>query len=121
MFYLPDWGHVRILTSTKIECDTPPMYRSMEPTNVDPPSTGFRLRGPAPPAGLLPFFTYSRPMPDAPAAAPGPVDEAAEVDPVDPVDQTEPAKGAAFFDLDRTLLAGASGPAFSAALKAGGM
>jgi putative phosphoserine phosphatase / 1-acylglycerol-3-phosphate O-acyltransferase len=32
-----------------------------------------------------------------------------------------PARGAAFFDLDRTLLAGASGPAFSAALKAGGM
>ncbi len=60
-------------------------------------------------------------MSDAPAAAPGPVDEAAEVDPVDPVDQTEPAKGAAFFDLDRTLLAGASGPAFSAALKAGGL
>ena len=35
--------------------DTPPMYRSMEPTNVDPPSTGFRLRGPVSPAGLLPF------------------------------------------------------------------
>ena len=31
------------------------------------------------------------------------------------------ARGAAFFDLDRTLLAGASGPAFSAALRATGL
>jgi putative phosphoserine phosphatase/1-acylglycerol-3-phosphate O-acyltransferase len=37
------------------------------------------------------------------------------------VSQTEGARGAAFFDLDRTLLAGASGPAFSAALRKAGM
>ena len=74
------------------------MYRSMEPNNVDPPSTGFRLRGPAPPAGLLPF---SRTVPG--------------------VAHTEEAHGAAFFDLDRTLLAGASGPAFSAAMRKAGM
>ena len=74
------------------------MYRSMEPNNVDPPSTGFRLRGPAPPAGLLPF---SRTVPG--------------------VAQTEGAHGAAFFDLDRTLLSGASGPAFSVAMRKAGM
>jgi putative phosphoserine phosphatase/1-acylglycerol-3-phosphate O-acyltransferase len=33
----------------------------------------------------------------------------------------EPLRGAAFFDLDRTLLAGASGEVFSQAMKAAGL
>jgi putative phosphoserine phosphatase / 1-acylglycerol-3-phosphate O-acyltransferase len=50
------------------------------------------LRGPAPPAGLLPFSaTYDAAVP-----------------------------GAAFLDLDRTLLAGASGEVFSEALRTAG-
>jgi putative phosphoserine phosphatase / 1-acylglycerol-3-phosphate O-acyltransferase len=55
-------------------------------------------------------------MSDAPA--PGPDGEVSEID---VPDEPAEAKGAAFFDLDRTLLAGASGPAFSAAMKAGGL
>jgi putative phosphoserine phosphatase / 1-acylglycerol-3-phosphate O-acyltransferase len=37
------------------------------------------------------------------------------------VAKTDGARGAAFFDLDRTLLSGASGPAFSAAMRKAGM
>ena len=66
--------------------------------HVDPPSTGFRLRGPAPPAGLLPFSALQSPHVAVPP---------------------QRCTGAAFFDLDRTLLAGASGEAFSAAMQAG--
>ncbi len=33
----------------------------------------------------------------------------------------QPMSGAAFFDLDRTLLAGASGEVFSTAMKAAGL
>src|SRR5262245_38299117 len=95
MFYLPDEGHVRILTST---------YRSMRYTphvpldgthNVGPPSTRVQVERARPPSGASPVFPaiYHRPM---------------------------PAQGAAFFDLDRTLLAGASGEAFSAAMKSAG-
>jgi putative phosphoserine phosphatase/1-acylglycerol-3-phosphate O-acyltransferase len=57
-------------------------------------------------------------MSDAPVPAPGPDGEDEEAGEASPAGE---ATGAAFFDLDRTLLAGASGPAFSAALKAGGM
>ena len=54
------------------------------------------MRGPAPPAGLLPFSGSRR-------AA-----------------YHHGVPGAAFFDLDRTLLAGASGEVFSTAMRAAG-
>ena len=75
------------------------MLRPTEPKRVVPPTTGSRLRGPASPkAGPFPFSRH-----------------------VSGVGYRARVAAAAFFDLDRTLLAGASGEVFSAAMREAGL
>ena len=94
------------------------------------------MRGPAPPAGLLPFSerdvdirsSCRAPSPRGLGAGAGrrdrrppPHRSASRRPEATTACRTVPGvSGAAFFDLDRTLLAGASGEAFSAAMKAAG-
>src|SRR3954470_9115260 len=77
----------------EIDAETPPMFRIGESRSTSPPLVGSRLRGPASPkAGPFPFWST------VPSMA-----------------------GAAFFDLDRTLLAGASGPVLADAMRRAGL
>jgi putative phosphoserine phosphatase / 1-acylglycerol-3-phosphate O-acyltransferase len=69
------------------------MYRSMEPTKVDPPIGRVQVEKPRSPGGASP---------------------------VPPAAYDAAVPGAAFFDLDRTLLAGASGEVFSEAMRTAG-
>ena len=75
----------------KIEAEHPPCSARREPSRSIPHRWGSRLRGPAPPAGPFPFS-------GAPCRRSRPARTV----------RVTPTSGAAFFDLDRTLLAGAS-------------
>ena len=48
-------GGLCVYSQIHSRSDTPPMYRSIGP-NVDPPSTGFRLRDPASPSRVFPVL-----------------------------------------------------------------
>lgn len=76
------------------------MYRSKEFNVGSTDRVPKRLRGPDPPSGLLPFFGSTL------AQRPN---------------LLAMSRGAAFFDLDRTLLAGASGEVFSEAMRSAGL
>jgi putative phosphoserine phosphatase/1-acylglycerol-3-phosphate O-acyltransferase len=76
------------------------MYRSKEFNVGSTDRVPKRLRGPDPPSGLLPFFGSTL------AVRPN---------------LLAMSRGAAFFDLDRTLLAGASGEVFSEAMRSAGL
>ena len=77
-----------------IEVNRPPTIRSTRTqTKRLPQPQGSRLRGPGSPAGAFPVLQYSGVV----------------------------TRGAAFFDLDRTLLAGASGEVFAAAMREAGI
>ncbi len=85
------------ILSHVVERDVSPKGSVREnPPNVVPPITGFWLRDPASPKrGFSRFVVQSRPM--------------------------TTSSGAAFFDLDRTLLAGASGEVFASTMRAAGL
>ena len=73
--------------------DTPPMFRSIEPTNVIPPIDRVQVEKPRfPQAGFLPFSARARAVGRTRRRRAG--------------EYPAGVAGAAFFDLDRTLLAG---------------
>ncbi len=75
------------------------MFRSAEISNGSPNQEASRSRRPGPPPGRFPFFF---PHPDGGSSV-------------------RCVGGAAFFDLDRTLLRGASGPILATALREAGL
>ena len=81
------------------------MYRSMEPTGR-PPIDRVQVERPRSPSGASPVFALGGPSRRGTVRRAGPT--------------SDDVTGAAFFDLDRTLLAGASGEVFSAAMRAAG-
>ena len=105
-----------ILSQTRTKREDPPSSARRDSHHRSPTDGIPRLRRPDPPSGRFPFSPLApirrlgcRPWPP-PATCPGSIDS--------PI--VAPS-GAAFFDLDRTLLRGASGEVFSEAMRSAGL